>query len=52
MKFINGWKYMFKDSDRFHFGLRIGVLTVYEIAFDVSDGTWKVVLFNFALGSK
>jgi hypothetical protein len=52
MKFINGWKYVKKDSNRFHFGLRISVLTVYEVFIDVSDRAWKVVILNFGVGNK
>lgn len=49
MKFINGWKYMFKDSDRCHFGLRLGVLTVFEFFVDFSDKKWKIMLCNIGL---
>ena len=52
MKFINGWNYMYKDVDRFHFGLRIGILTVYELSCDVSSGTWRFMLLNLGVGNK
>jgi hypothetical protein len=49
MKFINGWKYVKKDSNRFHFVLRISVLTVYEVFVDFSDKKWKIMVCNIGL---
>lgn len=50
MRYINGWRYLFKETDRFHFGLRIGVLTVFELYADVSSREWRAVLLNFGVG--
>jgi hypothetical protein len=49
MKYINGWKYIQKDTDRFEFRLRIGVLTVFNFFADWSDKKVRVTLFNFTV---
>jgi len=52
MKYTNGWKYLWKDTNRFELKLRLGLLTVLELYADCSDRKWKVVLLNFGVGSK
>jgi hypothetical protein len=51
MKFINGWKYLWKDSDRVEVKLRGGLLTVVDVYIDFSDRRWRLVVLNFGVGN-
>lgn len=51
MKFINGWKTTTKQHDKFHFLVRFGWVTVFEVYGDWSDKKWRVGAFNFFVGN-
>lgn len=50
MKFTNGWKFLNKDHDRVEVKLRVSVLTIFELYWDMTQGQWRIVVLNFGLG--
>lgn len=46
MKLVNGWKYIFKEADRFNLELRLGVVTVFRIYADFSDREFSLTVLN------
>lgn len=49
MKFINGWRFIAKDHDRVHIKIRISVLTILELYWDMTQQKWRVVVLNFGI---
>lgn len=47
MKFVNGWRWMFKDGNRFDLTLRLGVVTVFCLLIDISDRYYALTVMNF-----
>lgn len=52
MKFVNGWRYLFKDGNRINMELRIGILTLFRLYADFSDRVFSLTLINFTLTTK
>ena len=50
MKFVNGWRYLYKDSNRIEVKFRVGKLTVFTLYVDFSDREVLVTVFNFGIG--
>jgi len=48
MKFFNAYGAR-KEKDRFEIVIRLSVLTVFEISFDISKKSFKLVLLNFGI---
>lgn len=51
MKFINGWKYIQKDTNRFELKLRVSLLTIVEVSIDLSDKKFRLMALNFGVGN-
>lgn len=49
MKLVNGWRYLFKDTDRFNIELRLRVVTVFRLYADLSNREFSVTLLNFRI---
>lgn len=49
MRLTNGWRYLYKERDRFNFELRIGVLTVFRLYLDISDRSFELTICNYTV---
>jgi len=49
MKLINGWRWMYKESDRLDINVRIGTVTLVRVYADISDRRLQLTLLNFRL---
>jgi len=47
MRFVNGWNYMFKETDRFNFELRISSVTLFRLFLDLSGHKYDLTILNF-----
>lgn len=47
MKFVNGWRYLYKDRNRWNIEFRFGVFTLLRLYYDHSDRAWSVTVCNY-----
>lgn len=45
--FINAWKPSAKQRDKVNIEIRFGKLTIFELGFDVSRGSFRLMVMNF-----
>ena len=48
MKLFNAWG-PHKQSDKFEITLRLSILTIFEISYDISDKKFKLVILNYGI---
>lgn len=48
MKLFNAWG-PHKQSDKFEITLRISIITIFELSYDISDKKFKLVLLNYGI---
>ena len=46
MKFVNSWRSIRKQKDRFELKFRISTVTLFELSVDISDKSTRFVIFN------
>lgn len=52
MKFINGWRFLFKENDRVHIEFRVSILTVFKLFLDFGNREFSVMVMNFGVKFK
>ena len=50
IKFYNAWGPK-KQVDKFEITLRLSILTIFEISYDISDKKFKLVLLNYGISN-
>lgn len=48
MKLFNAWG-PHKQSDKFEITLRVSIITIFELSYDISDKKFKLVLLNYGI---
>jgi hypothetical protein len=50
IKFYNAWGPK-KQVDKFEITLRLSILTIFEVSYDISDKKFKLVLLNYGISN-
>lgn len=48
MKLFNAWGPQ-KQTDKFEITLRLSIVTIFEISYDISDKKFKLVILNYGI---
>jgi hypothetical protein len=48
MKLFNAWG-PHKQADKFEITLRLSILTIFELSYDISEKKFKLVLLNYGI---
>lgn len=49
MKFINSWSSKIKQFDKINILIRISILTIFQLYFDISNKKYEIKIFNFGI---
>ena len=50
VKLFNGWGPQ-KQVDKFEITLRLSILTIFELSYDISDKKFRLVLLNYGISN-
>jgi len=50
--FINSWRPSSKQKDKVQIELRVGRLTIFGLAFDISKGSFRIMILNIGYETK